>query len=339
MEKFYHLDIPFETLGLLYFSGHREEIQTELLSNLTQLGINAEVFYRQHLKIFDKYMLAFKKHQVTNTNDAFFFAQYDSDFFSFYSDVILRNRSYLTTLEEETSHSIRIQLLKSIENIYGDDVTTLTIDHLDDFIQFLDQSNLNEKMKWKLMRFFQQPKEHLQHLAAAINQNAESCKKAIRMVEKPLAELLVHYAKALTHEPTFNIFNNLEKTPSRIYPTLIYPVAQITYGDNYFWGLLNHVALEKRNTQANSIASLLSKLKVLSDHSKFQILLSLKKSPKYNLEIAEELGLTAATTSHHMNALLTCNFVGLTKKHGRIYYHVEQEKIRRFIEHLQQLFL
>jgi DNA-binding transcriptional ArsR family regulator len=80
-------------------------------------------------------------------------------------------------------------------------------------------------------------------------------------------------------------------------------------------------------------------LKALSDKSKFEILLSLKTSPKYNLEIAQQLGLTAATMSHHMNVLLTCGFVGINKQAGRVYYHIEEDSIRHFISSLEQTLL
>ncbi|MNJ65876.1 Bacterial regulatory protein, arsR family [compost metagenome] len=64
----------------------------------------------------------------------------------------------------------------------------------------------------------------------------------------------------------------------------------------------------------------------------------LKEKPKYNLEIAEQLGLTAATTSHHMNVLLACKLVSIDKKNGKVYYHVDQEQLRQFIHELE-LFL
>ena len=50
-------------------------------------------------------------------------------------------------------------------------------------------------------------------------------------------------------------------------------------------------------------------MKAFGDKSKFEILYSLKESPKYNLEIAEQLHLTAATMSHHVNILLSQGLV------------------------------
>ena len=64
----------------------------------------------------------------------------------------------------------------------------------------------------------------------------------------------------------------------------------------------------------NTQKAILPILKALSDKSKFDILHSLLIAPKYNLELAEELDLTAATVSHHMNVLLTNKLVDIEKK-------------------------
>lgn len=72
--------------------------------------------------------------------------------------------------------------------------------------------------------------------------------------------------------------------------------------------------LEKgRNTRKH----LLSALKALGDGSKFEILQLLQISPRYNLEIAEELKLSAPTVSHHMSVLLENGLVDVEKKMGK----------------------
>jgi DNA-binding transcriptional ArsR family regulator len=93
---------------------------------------------------------------------------------------------------------------------------------------------------------------------------------------------------------------------------------------------------ENRNKSKDE---LIQGLKALSDKSKFEIIRSLKVSPKYKLEIAEQLGLTPATMSHHMNVLRTCGFIGITKQAGRVYYHLEEDSIRHFINMLEQTLL
>ena len=57
------------------------------------------------------------------------------------------------------------------------------------------------------------------------------------------------------------------------------------------------------------------------------------------MELAQELGLSAATMSHHMSALLTCGLVRLTKREGRVYYSLERQAVRRMLTTLEQHFL
>ena len=80
-------------------------------------------------------------------------------------------------------------------------------------------------------------------------------------------------------------------------------------------------------------------LKAISDNSKFDILLSLIKAPKYNLELAEELNLSAATISHHMNVLLTCHLVSVEKRDGRVYYTLSKSTIENLLLDLHNKFL
>ena len=80
-------------------------------------------------------------------------------------------------------------------------------------------------------------------------------------------------------------------------------------------------------------------MKAFGDKSKFEILYSLKESPKYNLEIAEELQLTPATASHHMSLLLSNHMVTVEKKDGRVYYQLNQETLREIMKCFREIFL
>ena len=59
---------------------------------------------------------------------------------------------------------------------------------------------------------------------------------------------------------------------------------------------------------------------------------------KFNLELAEELDLTADTVSHHMNELLTNKLVDIEKKEGRVYYTLSKETLSDLIEQISTIF-
>ena len=83
------LDFLFETLGLLYHNYHFDKIKSDLMKDFAEFGINGEVFYQQHLKILDKYILTFTKNRKISSADNFYFGDYDTKFFLFYCDTLM----------------------------------------------------------------------------------------------------------------------------------------------------------------------------------------------------------------------------------------------------------
>ena len=79
--------------------------------------------------------------------------------------------------------------------------------------------------------------------------------------------------------------------------------------------------------------------KALSDKSKLDILCELKRARKFNLELAESLGLSPSTVSHHMNSLLICDFVTVEKRDGKVYYCLQKESIRGFLNGVEEMLL
>ena len=55
--------------------------------------------------------------------------------------------------------------------------------------------------------------------------------------------------------------------------------------------------------------------------------------------IAEHLGLTTATVSHHMSALLEANLISLEQKNGKIYYHINKDTLSQYINFYEEKLL
>ncbi len=83
----------------------------------------------------------------------------------------------------------------------------------------------------------------------------------------------------------------------------------------------------------------LAMLKLLADKSKFQILSATVDTPAYGSELANMLGLTTATISHHTTALLDQNLLSLEKVDTKIYYRTNPVMIRALIQYLQDTLL
>ena len=80
-------------------------------------------------------------------------------------------------------------------------------------------------------------------------------------------------------------------------------------------------------------------LKLLSDKSRFEIMRYIHSHNAYGNEIAEHLGLTTATVSHHMSALLEANLICLEQKNGKIYYHINKDTLSQYINFYEEKLL
>lgn len=80
-------------------------------------------------------------------------------------------------------------------------------------------------------------------------------------------------------------------------------------------------------------------MKLLSDKSRFEIMRYIHAHNAYGNEIAEHLGLTTATVSHHMSSLLEANLISLEQKNGKIYYHINKDTLSQYINFYEEKLL
>lgn len=67
------------------------------------------------------------------------------------------------------------------------------------------------------------------------------------------------------------------------------------------------------------------KLAVLSDNTRFNILYMLSKGKKFGKEISEELDISKATVSYHLNYLINENFIKVESDGKKIFYSLNKE--------------
>lgn len=336
------LDPFFETIGLLMVGCRFDKSRRETLDSLAELGFDGEKFYAEHLAVFERYAQTFRKYMAIDPEVLPFLEEDDLNFSLILLSLLLESRPLLASIDDLEDREINGKVVKACREQFNMGGASEGMEQLDDIVRFLDGIPLVENAKWKVMRIMQDPKRQLKRLAHAVNHNLAAFKKAENSVKKPLSKLLDDYLSSVRGEDSRLVFkfkNSLSETTD-VYPTLASPLSQIMFDEaSCYYGLLSGKLLKIGESLPQSRETLLLGLKSLSDRSKFEILCSLKASPKYNLEIAEQLRLTAATTSHHMGVLLASGFVGVEKRNGKVYYHLEQAVIRQFIDTLEQTLL
>lgn len=108
----------------------------------------------------------------------------------------------------------------------------------------------------------------------------------------------------------------------------------LMYGDTLSVNAMFGTASPKLSTERA-----INALKLLSDKSRFEIMRYIHAHNAYGNEIAEHLGLTTATVSHHMSALLEANLISLEQKNGKIYYHINKDTLSQYINFYEERLL
>lgn len=329
---------PFtETIGLLLVSGRVGQAKQDLLSALSQHVLDAEDFYDKHLMIYDRYVATFEKYKVADGPQSMLASQEDDDFTLILLSLLCANRDEIGGLNALTDTEINAEIIAIYKELFSAQTLTQQVNTMEDIIAFWDATSLSQSAKWQLTKLMQTPKAHIQRILKQIEDNRPAFEQAYNEVKQQLKRLTVTYRQAVTDKQN-DVFSNLvDSFPEvcEVYPTLAIPISILIITNRCYYGLLTPLVTKNGNVPYQT-EQLLTCLKALSDSSKLTVLRSLKESSKYNMEIAQQLGLTAATMSHHLNVLLGCGFVGIKRQGNRIYYYPQTDALRAFITALEQ---
>ena len=346
MEVIIHTKLSpvIEILGLLYMS-HNPALQSKahFVEQTAALGISGEELYKKYGSLLSRYIAAFEKKMVIDEADGVFFAEADVSFLFFAQMLFAEMPEWLDRIETVPEAEIIAELMEGIRGWMVEDLAEGAT--TDEIIDALGRSGLSPNVCWQLLRLVQHPRQQLTQLAQIIRKNLPAYEQALAAVEKPLARQMERFVKARRITPggraegfvqTFGE-EELIAPVEAVIPMLINPGLAIPIEGNRYIGLFVDDIFQmvdnlKKTHSSNPV------LKAIGDSSKFDILVSLNRAPKYNLELAEHLGLSAATVSHHMQTLMLHGLVSVEKRDGRVYYTLEKEPIREIIADLQRVF-
>ena len=340
MEVKTELSPGYEILGLIYchYNGTLDELAAS--PEITNLGINAAELYKKCGSILKRYVSAFEKKLILHDGDATFFEKDSIAFLIFLMVFFAEEPKWINGIDHIPEDEVRRNILEGIGEWLmiemSQDPTT------NDIIEVLKNSTIPPGACWKAVIFLQEPKKQMQHLIKIIQQNLPAYQNAITAIEKPLKQRLEHFynlhqSGQKTGNDIWTMLNKSTSTLKTITPLLIDPFAELVLTESTYKGLfLDEIIRMMENSKKARTGNPV--FKAIGDSSKFDILLSLTHAPKYNLELAEQLGLTPATITHHMHALLLNGIVSVEKRDGRVYYTLVKEELKSAINQLQEIF-
>lgn len=263
----------------------------------------------------------------------------------------------------------RVQILHNLtkEDIYLRVATILSehdmletdsmseIKSLEDLIKVVDQMEISSQDKWNLTKVFLDYEKYLNELTKILNEiitYIEACSNEITDIMNLFITSWERYLitndidSYLEKQLNINIGNEAEKVcmiPSIMACnsiTLTMVTDKNLSSNNQkilymYTGILFDDSFDTSKKQMNAV-SISNQLKLLGDKNKLEILLKIKENKAYGQELADYLGLTTATISHHMSSLMDAGFVFIEKDNNRVYYSLNKDKINEVLQLAKQ---
>lgn len=227
-----------------------------------------------------------------------------------------------------------------------DGSTDLVVQNDADLINWIDSFDVDVQEKWLLSLLYQNYDAYMQELLPILNRAASLYREKLDIVSPLLEGFEARYRELVASKPIERLNSKLQiklldDKQVHIVPQVI-GFNMVTYlshtgtaeAETLYIGVLFET-LEEIVRQSVSDEEICRTLKMLSDPSKFAILKYIRRQPAYGSELAEQLGLSTATISHHMNALIQQGFVQIEKQANRIYYRMNREAVEKYLDLLQ----
>ena len=265
----------------------------------------------------------------------FFFLHEEPEFVLFFQSICGEHPEWFEKeLKEEQKGEIQLAFIQE----FSEEEKITEPPALEEMVRILERAGYSGGLGWKFLLFLQEPVKKLQNLSRILKANFSAFEKAKEAVQKQLEKLIEDFQEGMEKEYLIAKISG----DVTAFPTLVCPGAEVISSNlestTAYIGLFVKDIYKMLEKSRNNRKHLLPVLKALGDSSKFEILQSLLISPKYNLEIAEELKLSPPTVSHHMSVLLENGLVDVEKKEGKVYYTLSKEKLRKVVGELEKVF-
>ena len=267
-------------------------------------------------------------------------------------------KRYFETVEESEYVTKFGNHLQEYNNTLGDESGFEKLDESIKIITHLMNMEISQDEKWKLQTLFLKRKEHFPKIISLIEQSIEFLKGYEEELLKLVLEFYDYWERVLkdqtlTEYMQKRIVYNLPANPYgyRMRPSIMIPNILGLHIDmdedgnykkqNEDWiGILFGDELDVFGGEKEKLPDtqqIVRTMKLLSDKSKFEILCRINKEPAYGKQLAQEMKLTSATISHHMNALIAEGLVTIQMEEKKVYYYPDKENLKRILDRCKEV--
>ena len=214
-------------------------------------------------------------------------------------------------------------------------------------IEQLDETGLKDEEKWSILRAIQNAGAHLKQLTQILLPVKELIAAHLSSVTPLLDDFRNRWSTYFQNHSFIDFLSqnigmepgDIENYTLHIFPSLFSAGSIILNMDEDVKNIYVYIGAclpEGLNVKAMPIenSQMLEGLKALSDKSKLAILAHIRDKRSYGQALAKETGLSTATISHHMSALINCGFIHMERVENRIYYQMDKDSVQRFLKEL-----
>ncbi|WIV13744.1 metalloregulator ArsR/SmtB family transcription factor [Proteiniborus sp. MB09-C3] len=253
-------------------------------------------------------------------------------------------------INEEEIDEFLDELISSIISEYTTDTEKkdLVIKSLSDLVNILDNDNIDDSFKMQLIKLYNNRYEvfgklwEMLHLCIPICQKhfyiiKEDFERALESLEK-----IDDLGKFIDSSVAIKINTNLNYN---IYLSILHfngfrmelhSAMDYCYIGIYFFSLVD---LKEKNRFNDS--DMITDLKALSDVTRLKMIHILLEKNMYLQELAENLGLTPSTVSHHINILLKSELISITmvrdENTRKVFYEINRAKLESIGDSIKKL--
>lgn len=266
---------------------------------------------------------------------------------TFVTDEELMTQDYASFIKQRFNEYSLDQFPKIIETVMGFDL----MNEKQSLIDSLMQLQLTDHEKLQLISMFYNFERSIDEICNEINSVIKIMKLKLEEYQTQLFKQ--HWTKFIQEGSFDTLIQHYglkyiqdENHVLTIYPRIVFPFSfsllDLKQFPTYTFvrsGIYVAVDLELLSKRGDLRDNMLEVLKVISDNSKFDILLFVKDKAAYCQEIANHLNLKTSTISYHMEALINIGLIIVEKQNNRIYYRLNDKNMKEFMERFKELFL
>lgn len=212
-------------------------------------------------------------------------------------------------------------------------------------LQLLLSHNCDENIKWVCTILYHSIDAFIEELRGILKEASALLRKSLPDMRKQCADVAVYAREFLGPNP-FRLFKGLQvvnELPEQItvVPCMMEPMgAYLDFADaTIYLGVYYQQYHQMIQRYSNQTTSLVGRMKVLGDKTRLEIIKTLKSGGCNGQDLSESLGLAPTTISYHTNQLCNAGMLNATKRGTSIYYEIQQEGLRQFVQEMEHYLL